>query len=67
MIGKHSQERVLLFLQYQDGVLVVSEAFESSPGDPIPNAGAASSFHVKENGELEVISESVPALGTATC
>ena len=50
-----------------DGVLIVSEAFESSPGNPIPNAGAATSLRVKENGELEVISEAVPALGTATC
>ena len=51
----------------EGGVLVASEAFEASPGNPIPKAGAATSLRVKENGELEVISRSVPALGTATC
>ena len=55
------------FMFTDSGILVVSEAFEASPGNPIPKAGAASSFHVKENGELHVISQSVPALGTATC
>ncbi len=49
------------------GVLIVSEAFETSPGNPIPDAGAGTSLRVKDNGELEVISLSVPALGTATC
>jgi 6-phosphogluconolactonase (cycloisomerase 2 family) len=55
------------FMFTDGGVLIVSEAFEASPGNPIPKAGAGTSLRVKDNGELEVISEAVPALGSATC
>lgn len=51
----------------EDGVLVVSEAFAEAPGNPIPGEGKTSSFLVLPSGALEVISASVPAMGTVTC
>lgn len=51
----------------ENGTLLVAEAFAEAPGNPIPNEGKLSSFRVLPSGALEVISRSVPALGSVTC
>lgn len=49
------------------GRMVVSEAFETAPARPMPKESKASSYRVSARGQLQVISASVPAMGTASC
>jgi 6-phosphogluconolactonase len=50
------------------GIAVVAETGPAGPkGGAIPNASGISSYSVRSDGTLKVISASVPTLGTANC